>query len=149
MVTLRRLSQQFALLLFLGIALPAGAEQVEEFDDYRIHYNAFVSNLLSPEVARAHDLKRSRYHAVVNITVQKKKNGIYESVTADVSGTATNLYGKQQKLGMKQVTERDAVYYLGQMPFSNEETLTFDILVIPEGEKVARNISFRQQFFVD
>jgi hypothetical protein len=35
------------------------------------------------------------------------------------------------------------------MPFSNEETLTFDILVIPEGEKVARNISFRQQFFVD
>jgi hypothetical protein len=120
-----------------------------DFDDYRIHYNAFVSNLLTPEVARAHQLTRSRYHAVVNITVQKRKNGVYEAVAADVSGIATNLYGKQRKLNMKKVTERDAVYYLAELPFSDEETLNFDIQVIPEGEKAGHNISFTQQFFVD
>jgi hypothetical protein len=50
---------------------------------------------------------------------------------------------------MKKVTERDAVYYLAELPFSDEETLNFDIQVIPEGEKAGHNISFTQQFFVD
>lgn len=149
MPALRRLPLHFALVLLLGMALPASAEQVMDFDDYRIHYNAFVSNLLTPDVARAHQLTRSRYHAVVNITVQKSNNGVYEAVAADVSGTATNLYGKQRKLNMKKVTERDAVYYLAELPFSDEETLNFDIQVIPEGEKAAHNVSFTQQFFVD
>ncbi len=50
---------------------------------------------------------------------------------------------------MKKVTERGAIYYLAELPFSNEETMTFDIQVVPEGETLVRNISFKQQFFVD
>lgn len=138
-----------ALLLLLGTAATATAEQVDEFGEYRVHYNAFVSNLLTPEVARALDLTRSRYHAVINITVQKQQNGGYQPVSAQVSGTATNLYGKQQRLEMKKVNERDAIYYLGELPFSDEETLNFDISVIPEGQKLVHNIRFKQQFFVD
>lgn len=149
MPTLRRLPLLLALLLSLGIAFSASAEQVEDFGDYRIHYNAFVSNLLSPEVARAYGLTRSRYQAVVNITVLKKGDGGYQPASAKVTGTATNLYGKQQNLEMKEVTEQNAIYYLGELPFSNEETLTFDIQVVPEGEKIVRNIQFKQQFFVD
>jgi len=149
MTTLCRLPLQLALLMFLGIALPAAAEQVEDFDNYRVHYNAFVSNLLSPEVAKAHNLTRSRYHAVVNITVQKKDDGSYTATPAKVTGTATNLYGKQRNLDMKQVTEQGAIYYLGELPFSNEETLNFNIQVTPKGEKMVHNIRFKQQFFVD
>lgn len=138
-----------SLFFLLGVALSANAEQMEEFGVYRVHYNAFVSNLLTPEVAKAYDLTRSRYHAVVNITVQKKLDGGYKPFSAKVTGTATNLYGKQRRLDMKKVTERDAIYYLGELPFSNEETLTFNIQVIPEGETVAHDFSFKQQFFVD
>lgn len=139
----------FTLIALLGMSFCVNAEQMEQFGDYRVHYNAFVSNMLSPEVARAHDLTRSRYHAVVNITVQKQANGDYRPVSAQVTGSATNLYGKRQNLEMKKVTEREAIYYLAELPFSDKETLTFDIEVIPEGEKVVRNIRFQQQFFVD
>ncbi len=149
MITLHRMSRLFTLMILLGLGLSANAEQVEQFGDYRIHYNAFVSNMLSPEVARAHGLTRSRYHAVVNITVQKSSDSGYHPVAADVTGTATNLYGKQRTLEMKKVTERGAIYYLAELPFSNEETMTFDIQVVPEGETLVRNISFKQQFFVD
>lgn len=149
MVTRSSFNRLLALMLLLSTAFTVSAEQVEQFGDYRIHYNAFVSNMISPDVARAHGLTRSRYHAVVNITVQKQDNGGYQPVQAKVSGTATNLYGKQQNLAMKKITERDAVYYLAELPFSNEETLTFDIQVIPEGERSAHNINFKQQFFVD
>lgn len=139
----------FSLMVLLGLSFCANAEQMEQFDDYRIHYNAFVSNMLSPEVARAYGLTRSRYHAVVNITVQKQTNGKYQPISAQVTGTATNLYGKRQSLEMKKVTDREAIYYLAELPFSDKETLTFDIDVIPEGEKIVRKIRFKQQFFVD
>jgi len=149
MASTRRLSLLFSVFALLALPLTASADQAEDFGDYRVHYNAFVSNLLTPEVARAYDLTRSRYHAVVNITVQKKQDGDYKPVSAKVTGTATNLYGKQQRLDMKKVTERTAIYYLGELPFSNEETLKFDIQVTPEGEQIAHNIQFKQQFFVD
>lgn len=149
MVTLPRLKCLLTLIALLGTSVSAYAEQVKQFGDYRIHYNAFVSNMLSPEIARNYGLTRSRYQAVVNITVQKQGKDGYQPVRAKVSGTATNLYGKQRSLEMKEVTEREAVYYLAELPFSNEETLTFDIQVVPEGEKEVRNISFKQQFFVD
>lgn len=149
MTILAKLTRLLSPFILLGLAFAANAEQVEQFGDYRIHYNAFVSNMLSPEVAKAYDLTRSRYHAVVNITVQKQDNGKYRPVSAQVRGKATNLYGKQQNLAMKKVTEREAIYYLAELPFSDEETLTFDIDVIPEGESVVRNIRFKQQFFVD
>jgi hypothetical protein len=149
MTQLHRLSLHFALLLFLGFALPASAEQVEDFGNYRVHYNAFVSTMLSPQVAKTYKLSRSRYHAIVNITVQKKQDGKYTGTAAKVTGTATNLYGKQSDLKMKKITEQDAIYYLGELPFSNEETLNFNIQVVPEGEKFVHNIRFKQQFFVD
>ncbi len=149
MIALSRLIRLFAPIILLGMAVTANAEQMEEFGKYRIHYNAFVSNMLNPEVARAHGLTRSRYHAVVNITVQKEDNGSYQPVSATVIGTATNLYGKVRKLEMKKVTEREAIYYLAELPFSNEEILNFDIQVTPEGESLARDIRFKQQFFVD
>ncbi len=149
MITRPRLRHLFAMMFFLATAVSANAEQVEQFDNYRIHYNAFISNMLSPDVARAHGLTRSRYHAVVNITVQKRDNGDYQPVSGKVSGTATNLYGKQRKLDMKEVTERGAIYYLAELPVTDEETLNFDIQVVPDGESLVRNIRFKQQFFVD
>ncbi len=148
-MVMQHFKRLFSLMVMLGLSFCANAEQMEQFDDYRIHYNAFISNMLSPEVARAYGLTRSRYHAMVNITVQKQASGEYQPISAQVTGTATNLYGKRHNLEIKKVTERDAIYYLAELPFSDKETLTFDIDVIPEGEKVTRNIRFKQQFFVD
>jgi hypothetical protein len=132
------------------LPLTAGAEQYQDFGDYRIHYSAFKSDMISPEVAKAHDLTRSRYRAVINITVQKRAdNGGYVARHAKVEGTARDIYSKVLKLEMKEVTEGQAIYYLSEFPFTDRQRLDFEINVIPQGERSTKKISFSQQFFVN
>jgi len=150
MVTLSRFHWIPLLLALLGLSFSANAEQYKDFGDYRIHYNAFKSDMVAPEVAKAHGLTRSRYRAVVNITVQKKaENGGYKAVHASVEGTARDIYSKVTTLSMEEVIEGKAIYYLAELPFTDEQQLNFDIRVIPQGETVARQITFSQQFFVN
>jgi hypothetical protein len=150
MATFRRLLRLPLLLALLGLPLAASAEQYQDFGDYRIHYSAFKSDMIAPEVAKAHGLTRSKYRAVINITVQKKgANGGYEAVPAEVEGTARDIYSKIRKLKMEEVREGPAIYYLAEFPITDEQRLDFAIRVIPQGEKVARPITFSQQFFVN
>lgn len=150
MVTHARLLWLPLLLGLLGLSLNASAEQYKDFGDYRIHYNAFKSDMIAPEVAKAHGLTRSRYRAVLNITVQKKAgDGSYQPVQAKVEGSARDIYSKITTLKMEKVTEGKAVYYLAEFPIIDEQTLNFDIRVIPKGEEIARQITFSQQFFVN
>jgi len=140
-----------ALLLgLLGFSLNATAEQYKDFGDYRIHYSAFKSDMIAPEVAKAHGLTRSRYRAVINITVQKKSgDGSYQAVEAKIEGTARDIYSKITDLDMEKVTEGKAIYYLAEFPFTDEQTLNFDIHVRPKGEEIAHQIKFSQQFFIN
>lgn len=150
MVTERRLLWLVLLFSLLGLSFNASAEQYKDFDNYRIHYSAFQSDMISPEVAKAHGLTRSRYRAVINITVQKKAgDGSYQAVKAKVEGTARDIYSKITNLQMEEVTEGNAIYYLAEIPFIDKQTLNFDIRVIPQGEDVAREITFSQQFFIN
>lgn len=139
------------LVLLFSLSGIASAEQYRDFGDYRIHYSAFKSDLIEPSVAKAHDLKRSSYHAIVNITVQKKNpsDGSYEAVNAKVEGSARDIYSKVQSLKMMQVTEGKAIYYLAELPIVDKQKLTFDIRVTPEGENSVDSFSFERQFFVN
>lgn len=144
----RYLLMPLALLAFLPAYVQA--EQYRDFGDFRIHYSAFKSDMVSPEVAKAHGLTRSRYQAIVNITVLKKDgDGSYKPVQAKVEGTARDIYSKVRKLQMQEVTEGKAIYYLAEFPIVDEQRLTFDIRVIPKGESAAKELSFERQFFVN
>ncbi|MFM4989919.1 DUF4426 domain-containing protein, partial [Aeromonas veronii] len=60
-------------LLALLMTLPLKAEQMKELGPWLVHYNAFNSSFLTPEVAKAYGLERSRYNAIINIAVQDKQ----------------------------------------------------------------------------
>ncbi|MCW8840568.1 MAG: DUF4426 domain-containing protein [Gammaproteobacteria bacterium] len=144
---------RYLLLLFtllFTVTMQAQAEQYRQFGDYRIHYSAFKSDLVNPEIAKAHGLTRSRYRAIVNITVQKKDgdNG-FIPVRAKIEGTARDIYSKVHRLEMEEIREGAVIYYLAELPIVDEQRLTFDIRVIPEGENNAHNLSFERQFFVN
>jgi len=139
----------FLPVLLLAVSLPVQAEQYRDFGHYRVHYSAFKSDMLSPEIAKAYDLSRSHYKAVVNITVQKKEGDSYQPVEASVKGTARDIYSKVQNLKMKEVKEGNVVYYLAELPIVDEQKLTFTIHVKPKGEDVVREVSFARQFFVN
>ncbi len=67
---------------------------------------------------------------------------------AKLTGHAKNLIGNLRELSFKQVKEGNAIYYLAEVPISNEEMLTFDIDV-DAGLKGAGKLTFSQKFYTE
>lgn len=138
------------LALFLAlISTNIFAENSKTFGDYVIHYNAFRSDTLTPEIAKAYSLTRRNNRMVVNITVQKKNGDVTKPVKAKVTGFASNLTGQLKDLEFKEIHDGEAIYYLAQSQVSNRETLKFDITATPTGEKLVAKLNFKQQFYTD
>lgn len=138
-----------ALILVCLLALTswaASAEQKVVKGDWDIHYIAFPSSFLNPTVAKTYDLQRSRYMGVVNISVLDNKNND-DAKNVYITGTARNLLGQTKSLSFSKVTEGDAIYYLAQIKFSNEEIYKFDIDV-KLGDR-SEKLKFEQKFYVD
>ena len=50
---------------------------------------------------------------------------------------------------MRMIQEQEAIYYIGETPIANQETLIFDISVRPEGVAEASEVRFKRQFYTD
>ncbi len=139
-----------ALLFSLMVALPATAEQVQKVGKYAIHYVAFGSTFLTPEIARTYDITRSRYVGLVNITVidTSLPGDETHAVAVKIDGTARNLLGNVKNLSFKEIREGTAIYYIAEVGHRNEETFTFDI-TLSNGKDLSSELSFHQKFFVD
>lgn len=138
----------FAVLSILSFG--TFAEKSMDFGDYTVHFNAFRSDSLTPEIAKAYQLTRRNNRMVVNITVRKRGiDGKTSPSKAKVTGFASNLTGQVKNLEFKEIHEGDAVYYLAQAQVSNRETLKFDIKATPEGESITAKVKFTQQFFTE
>lgn len=125
-------------------------ENFQDFGAYVVHFNAQATSMLPPEVARAYGIQRSSNRAMLNVTVIRKAEGSTGTpVSANVSVDASNLTGQLKDLQMREVTEGDAIYYIGELSVANRETLIFDISARPEGVKDPLRVRFRQQFYTD
>ncbi|MGL6516121.1 DUF4426 domain-containing protein [Aeromonas caviae] len=131
-------------LLALLMTLPLRAEQMQELGPWKVHYSAFNSSFLTPEVARTYGLERSRYNGIVNIAVQNKQ-GVAQAV--GISGEARNLTGTLRTLNFQEVKEGNAIYYLAVLPYRNEDTYQFTLKIIGEGQQ--QTLTFQQTFYVD
>ncbi len=132
------------LLMSLCLSLPALAEQKQSYGDLDVHYSAFNSGFLQPEVAAATGLVRSKSQGVVNVAVLKAGT----ASSAQVSGTVKNLLGQSTALSFKEVKEGKAIYYLAQFPFEQRETLHFT-LNVAAADGVPHSFDFNQEFFPD
>ncbi len=139
-------------ILFLSAlaltSLNSYAENSKEFGDYVIHYNAFRSDTISPEVAKQHNLARANNRVLINIAVLKKvMNTTGKPTPSVVTGHASNLTGQLKKLEFKEITEGNAIYYLAETKISDGEFLKFDIKITPEGENRVARLHFDKRFF--
>ena len=138
------------LTLFGSFPFNSFAEKSLNFGDYVVHFNAFRSDQLTPDIAKAYQLTRRNNRMVVNITVLKRTaEGKTLPAKANVTGFASNLTGQVKNLEFREIHDGDAIYYLAQDQISNRETLKFDIKAVPEGETISAKVKFKQQFFTD
>ncbi len=127
-------------------AEPAGVSFVD-IGDHVIHFSAQTTDQLPPEVARAYNIVRSKNRAMLNVSVLEDATD--RAVTADVTVKTVNLTGQLKNVSMRKIEEGDAIYYIGETPVANQETLIFDITVRPEGVEVASDVRFQRQFYTD
>ena len=127
-------------------AQPAGSTSAE-IGDHVVHFSAQSTDQLPPEVARAYNIVRSKNRAMLNVSVLHASDNT--AVPADVSVKTVNLTGQLKNVTMRRVDEQNAIYYIGEVPVANRETLIFDISVTPEGVEIVSEVRFKRQFFTD
>lgn len=48
---------------------------------------------------------------------------------------------------MREITEKDATYYIADMAVDDKDTVTFDIDVVPVNETDPLKVTYRHEFF--
>ncbi len=135
------------LIMVMTPAITNAGEKV--FGKYSIHYSAFSSDFLTPQIAKTYGIQRSKNRAVLNITITENKAGsLPVPVEANIDSMATNEYQKLKNVELRQVVENGAIYYITEFPIANQEIISFKISANKDG-KVIGTVKFQQQFFID
>lgn len=132
----------FLLALCLSLSATA-AERLQKFADLDVHYSAFNSGFLQPEIASAAGIVRGKTQGVLNISVLKGGKAQPATIKAQVR----NDLGQVRALSFREVREGEAIYYLSQFPF-DKETLHFKVDVQSGGGPL-NSFEFDQEFFPD
>ena len=130
-------------------AQPA-AENSADIGDYVVHFSAQTTDQLTPDVARAYDILRSKNRAMLSVSIIRKSDG--QSVAGTVTVETVNLTGQLKNITMRRIEEPGetvAIYYIGETPVANRETLIFDIKVVPEGATAPSEVRFKREFYTD
>ncbi|RKF15669.1 DUF4426 domain-containing protein [Alginatibacterium sediminis] len=147
MFAIHHIKSSFAIVCLCLLSLSAYAEQKKQLGDWEVHYIVFNSSFLAASVAQQYDIERSKRLAVVNISVLDSKQKLKPALDTLVSGSAKNLIGQTQSLEFKKVQEGNAIYYISNMRFDDQDLYTFNI-EIGEG-KQQQSFSFQQKLYVD
>lgn len=141
----------FSRLLVIGIFIFASgisqANKPQVFGDYTVHYNAFNTDTLQPEMAAAYNIVRSKNRGMMTISIVKKIDSKSQPIRANVSASASNLTGQFRTFKMREVDEGNSIYYLSEFHVADEEILNFTLQIFPEGNGQSMTVKFRQKFF--
>jgi hypothetical protein len=126
-------------------------ETFRDFGDYEIHFNALRTDQLTPDVARAYGIQRSANRVLLNVTMLQEAGAgaPRRPVAGEVSVDAYNLNGQLKNLELRQVTEGEAIYYIGEVTISGTEILVFDIRARPQGAPSTYEMKFKREFYAD
>ena len=143
----RLLLASLGLSLALTWALPSYAEQAIHSQKYDIHYNAFNTMIVTPDVAQTYGFTRARNRALLNVSVIDKVTR--KPLPAVVTGTRTNIIGQVLPLEFEQIKEQNAIYYIAQLRFTEEEMWRFELKIQPDLNAKAIPLKFSQIFYLE
>lgn len=144
-----KLIKIYILCLLMGMAGSVTAENSTSSGGYTIHHNALKSDFLSPAIAKAYNIQRSKFRGLINISVIKDHPGTTGTpVKAKISVQALALSGIPKQITLKEIIEDDAIYYIGDFPVINREIVNFNLEITPEGTERPLSARFSQQFYI-
>ena len=116
-----------------SLTLSSGLNSTQS-GEFTVHYNAMPSTQLTPEIATRYGITRSANRALLNVAVVKGPRATEAvAVPARIEATAINGAGQRQAMNLREVRDRDAIYYLGEARIEERDDLVFELVVTPEG----------------
>lgn len=138
------------LLLLLLLLIPkTGIGQTREFGDYIVRYSAISSTALVADVAKTYGIERSSRNGLLNVAVQKRRDGDAELIGAKISGTISDLTGHSHPIAFRETKEGGDIDYLGEFPVDGSGTYLFTVSVLPAGGTQNYTLKFNQDYVVD
>jgi Domain of unknown function (DUF4426) len=131
---MNRIFTNVSLILFLALfsllSLAVQANNTKVYKSHTVHYNAFPTDSLPPEMTQRYHLKRSKNMALVNISIIKNEASIQiQGVKSTVSGVLKNLMAQEKKLSFQEIHEGQAYYYIAEVPVEHNEVVKFKIQI--------------------
>lgn len=136
------------LLALLCGSRTAGAQQSEMFGPYELHYSVVNTTFLSPEIAASYGIVRGEQRAILTLAV--REHGADGSATRpmQIKGRTWDLI-QTQPLEFQQIREGQAVYYVAEFRFINEEWRFFEVDFRPEGAQQTHTFKFKHQLYIN
>ena len=128
------------LVTFLAL-LPfyAQAENSTKIPGHTVHHNVITTDFLTPNIASAYRIMRSKNRGMINISVIKDEAGTTgKPVSASINARVINLLGQERLVRLKEIREGDAIYYIGDFIIPSNERLVFMLDVRPEAASRVR-----------
>lgn len=134
----------FSLLMFTNVS---HANNMQSFDNINVHYIALNSTFLTPEIASAYKITRSKVNALLNISVLANNEAGMPAKSVTLVGKVKNILGQERTLEFVEVKEGDAIYYLAEFSFTSEEVYRFNLDIYDNGNKTT--LKFQQKIYAD
>jgi len=141
---------RITLISLLVLSAPALGQQSEKFGDLELHYSVVNTTFLSAEIAELYGITRGKQRAILNLALRKPRAGTIGTGQAmQLRGEVRDLMQTQQALEFKEIREGDAIYYIADFRFINEEWRFFDLNFRPEGTDKTYSFDFKWQLYVE
>lgn len=114
---------------------------------YQINHIAYNSTFLSGEMATAFGIKRAENAAVINISVQDMNNEGKGVEVTKIKGQVKNMFQQVKFIDFRKVPSGDAVYYLDEYRFGNEDRLTFSVDITLPGHSSPTTVKWQQTMY--
>lgn len=133
------------LTLFAGNAL---AQQSETFGPFELHYSVVNTTFLAPEIAANYGITRGKKRAILNLAVRENLPGGSEPRAMVLQGRTWDLI-QNQTLEFQEIREGEAIYYIAEFTFINEEWRFFEVDFRPTGAQETFTFKLKHQLYVE
>lgn len=121
--------------------------QFTTLGDWEVHYIAFPSTFLQPEIASRYNIRRSNARGLINISVLDTQQENKPALRAQLQGYALNSAGQRQELQFRRFIEEPAIYYISEVRHGNDDRLRFFITIRHGNE--TQELRFQHTFYRD
>jgi hypothetical protein len=144
-------SPLFTYLTLFWLALlcvPTLAQQSETFGPFELHYSVVNTTFLAPEIAATYNITRGEKRAILNLAVREKLADGSAPRAMRLKGRTWDLI-QNQPLEFTEIREGEAIYYIAEFTFINEEWRFFEVDFRPTGAEKTYTFKLKHQLYTD